>query len=142
MNKIKHVLQNQRGFLLLNVVFLTLITAFAAMILLNAAPRVKNYQSTLRLTAQHLANEQLAQLESLAAAGEQIGGSYSFLGRKADLTSENFSAGEPTKFNVTSSVTGSDNLRNATVTVEWQVGSKKFELKSERTIRIVQPKTP
>lgn len=141
MNKIKHVLQSQRGFLLLNVVFLTLITAFAAMILLNAAPRVRNYQSTLRLTAHHLANEQLAQLEGLAAAGEQIGGSYSFLGRTADLISENFGDGKPTKFNVTSSVTGGGNLRNATVTVDWQVGGKKFELKSERTIRIVQSET-
>lgn len=141
MNKIKRTLRSQRGFLLLNVVFLTLITAFAAMILLNAAPRVRNSHSTLRLTAHHLANEQLAQLEGLAAAGEQIGGSYSFLGHKADLISENSGAGKPTEFNVKSSVTGGGTLREATVTVEWQVGDKNFELKSERTIRIVQTET-
>ena len=141
MNKVKRFLQSQRGFMLLNVVILTLITAFAAMILLNAAPRVKNYHSTLRLTALHLANEQFAQLESMAAAGIEIGGTYSFLGRTADLTSDNFSAGEPTKFKVTAHVSGSGNLRDVEVTVEWQVGNKKFDLKSERTIRIVQPKT-
>lgn len=138
MNKIKRVLDNQRGFLLLNVIFMLLITSFAAMILINAAPRVKNPQSTLRLTALHLANEQLAQLESLAAGGEPIGGSYSFLGRESDLTSENFSTGEATRFRVTSSVNGGGNLRNATVNVEWKVGEKIFEFKSERTIRIVQ----
>ena len=49
-------LNNQRGFMLLNVVILTLITAFAATILMNAAPRLKNPRSVLRLTAIHLAN--------------------------------------------------------------------------------------
>ena len=65
-------LNNQRGFMLLSVVILTLITSFAAMILMNAAPRLTKPQSVLRLTAIHLANEQFAMLESLAASGGRI----------------------------------------------------------------------
>ena len=79
--------------MLLNVVILTLITAFAATILLNAAPRITNPQSVLRLTAIHLANEQFAMLESLAANGELATGNYDFLGKDADLTTQNFGAG-------------------------------------------------
>lgn len=137
MSKIKSVLRNERGFLLLNVIFLTLITSFAAMILLNAVPRVKNPQATLQLTALYLANEQFAGLESLAASGEQIGGSYPFLGDDEDLTSENFSAGKPTIFTVETHVTGSDKLRKAKVIVKWKVGGRDYEIQAERTIRIV-----
>ena len=56
-------LNNERGFMLLNVVLLTLITSFAAMILMNAAPRLTNPQSVLRLTAIHwLASKSAIQL--------------------------------------------------------------------------------
>ena len=138
MSKIKFVLRQQRGFLLLNVIFLTVITSFAAMILLNAAVRVRNPQPTLELTALYLANEQFAVLESRAAAGEQIGGSYSFLGRSEDLTSENLSEKNLVTFTVETQVSGSGNLREAKVTVKWNVGGRDNEFKTKRTIRINQ----
>ena len=127
------ILNNQRGFMLLNVVFLTLITSLAAMILMNAAPRARNPQSTLRLTAIYLANEQFAELESLAA-DENISGSYSFLGDKDDLTSNNLGAGNPIEFEVTTTVSGG----RAKVKVSWQVGEDEFKIEMERTIGIVQ----
>ena len=145
----KKIFPDQKGFALLNVVFLTVITAFAAMILLNAVPRAKNPQATLNLTAQYVANEQFAQLESLAASNSLDAGSYSFLGKAADLTTEN--AGAPIKFTVTTTVTtivterdenlrkANENLRKVTVKVEWTFGGKNFELKSERTMRVVPP---
>lgn len=128
------ILTNQRGFMLLNVVFLTLITALAATILMDAAPRIKNPQSVLRLTAIHLANEQFAMLESKAAAGKLTAGNYDFLGDKDDLTTTN--AGKPITFTVTTQVTASGNLRNATVTFTID-GDESFELKAERTIPLV-----
>lgn len=134
MREIKSVLHNERGYLLLNVVFLTLITAFAAVILLNAAPRVRNPQSTLKLTAIYLANEQFAVLESRAATGEQLGGSYSFLGDEKDLKSENFSAGEPTTFEVETNVSGGV----AKVVVKWQVNGKDFKVEAERKIAVAK----
>ena len=132
MNRIKF-LRNERGFLLLNVVFLTLITSFAAMILMNAAPRVRNPQSTLRLTALYLANEQFAELESLATR-EEVNGSQPFLGDKNDLKSNNLSEDNPIEFKVTTNVSGG----HAVVKVSWQVGGKDFEIETERTIGLVQ----
>ena len=131
MSRIKSVLSNEGGFLLLNVVFLTVITSFAAMILMNAAPRVKNHQSALRLTAIYLANEQFAELESLAAR-EDISGSQPFLGDKDDLTSNNLSADNPIEFKVTTTVIGG----RAKVKVSWQVGGDEFKIETERTIGV------
>lgn len=127
--------------MLLNVVILTLITAFAATILLNAAPRITNPQSVLRLTAIHLANEQFAMLESLAANGELATGNYDFLGNDDDLTTQNFGAGKPITFKVTTAVNNvGDNLRGVKVTITI-IGDKNFELETERTIPFVPKET-
>ena len=133
MSRLKSVLGNERGFMLLNVVFLTVITSFAAMILINAAPRARNNQSTLRLTAIYLANEQFAELESLAAR-EDISGNQPFLGYKDDLTSNNLGADNPIEFEVTTTVSGG----KAKVKVTWQVGDDEFKIELERTIGSVQ----
>lgn len=138
MNSIKRILGSERGFLLLNVIFLTLITSFAAVFLINAVPRTRNSHSTLQLTAINLANEQFAHLESLAAAGESLGGSYSFRGDPNDLTSTNYRAEEPITFAVETHVSGSSNLRDVKIKVTWTVDEKNFELETERTIRVVQ----
>jgi len=132
MSRIKFVLSNERGFLLLNVVFLTLIISFVAMILINAAPRARNPQATLRLTAIYLANEQFAELESLAARGKTLSSSY--LGKAEDLITTNLSDNNPIEFKVTTNLSGN----KATVKVSWQVGNDKFEIETERTIGIVQ----
>ena len=121
---------------MLNVIFLTLITALAAMILLNAAPRVRNPQSTLRLTALYLANEQLAQLESLATTGGEL--STSFLGKTEDLTTKNFSEENPVTFEVETKISGEGNLRNVKVTVKWAVNGREDSIEVERTIWIVK----
>ena len=123
---------NERGYLLLNVVFLTLVTSFAAMILLNAAPRVKNSQSTMKLIALHLANEQLAYIEA-EAEGKSV--SKNFLTQAEDLTNDSFRTEDaPTVFKIDKSI--SDNV--ATVTVSWEIGGKIFSVTAERTIRVAQ----
>lgn len=116
--------------MMLSVIFLTLITSFVATILLNAAPRIKNPQAALRLTAIHLANEQFAMLESLAATDALPDGSYSFLGDEEDLTTENFSESVSIKFNITSTVNGN----KVAVTVSWKLGEENFEFEEERTV--------
>ena len=134
----KKFFHDQRGFALFDTVLLTLITSFAAMILLNAVPRVKNPQSTLKLTALYVAEEQFAQLESLAAAGNLDAGSYSFQGKADDLTTKN--AGAPIKFTVDTqinNVSNNENLRVVTVKVGWKFGGKDFEITCERRMRVV-----
>lgn len=124
---------NQRGFMMLNVVFLTLIASLAAMILMNAATRVRNPQSTLRLTALYVANEQLAQLESLAASGNEL--QEKFLGDPDDLKTNNFSTqGEPIEFEVKTEIDGN----KCTVTVSWTVKGQPDSIVVERTIWIAK----
>lgn len=132
-------LRNERGFLLLDVVLLTLITSFAAVVLLNAHPQAKNPHSTLKLTALHLADEQLAYLESYGADGTPLASSYEFRGAPEDLVTKNFDEDIPIEFTVTTSVSKLDeNLYRAVVTVSWQAEGKDFEIESERTIRFVE----
>ncbi|MBR4904612.1 MAG: type II secretion system protein [Selenomonadaceae bacterium] len=128
MNRIR----NERGFLMLDVIFLMLITALAATILINAAPRAKNPQSTIRLIALHLANEQFAMLESKAAAGENL--PENFLGKDADL--ENV-----VTFNVETTVTGTGNLRKVKVKVSWSDEDKDC-IEVEKTILFVPKENP
>lgn len=132
MRRIKIVLRGERGFLMLNVIFLLMITSFAAMILMNAAPRVRNPQSTLRLTAIYLANEQLAELESLAARGEPL--SDNFYGKREDLTTENFSEANPIEFGVTTRIIAN----KAVVKVSWNVNGEDFELETEKAIGLLK----
>ena len=135
MNRIK----NERGFLMLNVVFLTLITSFAAMILLNAAPRVRNSQSRLRLTALYLADEQFAQLESLAAGGTAPTSSEEFLGESGDLTTNNFGGKDyQVTFNVKTEVINNSNPYEVTVTVSWIDSGKNFSVKVQRMIWVAE----
>ena len=132
----KKFFHDQRGFALFETVLLTLITSFAAMILLNAVPRVKNPESTLKLTALYVAEEQFAHLESFAAADNLNEGSYSFQGRDEDLTTEN--AGAPIKFTVdTQVINAGTNICRVTVKVSWTFGGKDFEISCERMMRVV-----
>lgn len=129
-------LLNERGFMLLNVVILTLITSFAAMILLNAAPRIRTPQSVLRLTALHLANEQFAMMESRAAQGELV---LNCLVKPEDLMTENFSEGNPITFTVTpSEKTPNGNLHYVIVKVEWIFNERENSIELERTIRVAE----
>ena len=121
--------------MLLNVVFLTLITSFAAMILLNAAPRIKNPQATLRLTAIHLANEKFALIESKAASGVL---DLNCPINSEDLTTKNFSETNPIEFTLSTSDNSSGNLHRVTVKVEWTLNGRKDFVEAERTIRVVQ----
>ena len=57
------MLNNQRGFMFLSAIFLTLIVAIMAQIILTANAKVQHRNSTLYFTAVNLANEQFAMIE-------------------------------------------------------------------------------
>ena len=126
----KKILQNECGFMLLNVVFLTLITSFAAMILMNAAPRLKNPQAVLRLTATHLANEQFAFMEYHATQGDSLTKIYI---PDKELTTTNAGAGKPITFTISVSPVGGNSYK---VKVEWTVDGREDFLEFERTIYV------
>ena len=129
---------NQRGFMLLSVIFLTLVVSTGAMILLHANAKVQQRNSTLRITAINLANEQFAELESLAAGGNLHGGSYSFRGVADDLKSFNGVKEDspPVEFEVETAVAESGNLREVTVTVKWTSGGEEKSFASKKFLRV------
>lgn len=125
--------------MLLSVVFLTLIVSLGALILLNANVKVQQRESTLRLTAMNLANEQFAEIESRAAKGVKPTSGNRFLGADEDLKSFSgiHESDEPVVFRVSTEVTDDGNLHTVTVTFEWDTGGKTHELISKRIIRTV-----
>ena len=126
----------------INVIFLTLIVSFTALIFLNGAARINNSGTEFRLVALHLANEQFAEIESRASEGNLSAGSLNFLGAADDL--KNFGIYNDkdlsTKTLVTFSVTSTaekyiGNLFKVEVKVSWNFAGKDFEIKLEKIVR-------
>ena len=116
---------NERGFIFVGVIFLTLITSFAAAMLLNGISKLQNSSTVLQMTALHLMNEQFALIES--GSTENI--------PAEDLTTYNMGENFPVTFNITKNIkTRSENILNATVKISWSVGGKNFEIEREKII--------
>lgn len=114
---------NEKGFMLLSAVFLTLILSFVAMMTLQTMTRTKNSDTALRLQAINLANEQFALIESGSSENIPADDLKSYgLYRKDDEKTKT-----PTEFKVTSSISGEGNLKQAKVTVTWNENHLDFE---------------
>ena len=113
---------NQRGFMLLSTVFLTLILSFTAMLALQSMRRVQNGDQSLKLHAINLANEQLAIIESgsnIEVPAEDLK-SYGLYEKNSDKP--------PVEFNVTTNINAvNENLREVEVTVTWNDDEVKFK---------------
>ena len=114
---------NERGFMLLSAVFLTLIVSIMATILLNANAKVQQRNSTLYLTAINLANEQFALLESHSGLEIPAEDLKSYNGVKENSA--------PVVFKVSTIFQGADKV---TVRVEWTVNGKTETFESTKTI--------
>lgn len=114
---------NEKGFMLLSTVFLTLIVSFVAMMTLQTMMREKNSDNSLKLQAINLANEQFALIESGSDKNipDEDLKNYG-LYRINDLASK-----PPTEFKVTTKIFGEGNLREVKVTVTWKDKSLEFE---------------
>ena len=120
------MLNNQRGFMFLSAIFLTLIVAIMAQILLHANSKVQQRNSTLYFTAVNLANEQFAILEG--------GGSIP----PEDLKSLNGMDENATPIifdvSITQQTPISENLVEVTVKVTWTVDGKPENFESTKII--------
>ncbi len=130
---------------MLSVVFLTMITSFAAMIYFRGASKVKNNHATMRFIAIHLANEQFAEVESLAFRGALDNGNLDFLGEEDNRKNfgifdpKKFDEGKisPVEFEVTTEVENyKTNLKKVSVKVEWIEGGKKYNVEFEKIVRV------
>lgn len=127
---------DQRGFMLMSVIFLLMITSFAALIFMNGAKKVINRNSSLRIIAFHLAEEQFAEIESRVAGGETLQ-NFSFLGDSGDLKNyydngdEKNSEITPIKFDVTTSVKSDSSVE---VKVKWTLDGEEYSITVEKMI--------
>lgn len=115
---------NERGFMLLSAIFLTLIAAIMATILLNGNAKIQQRNSTLYYTAINLANKQFALLESGSDEVIPIEESYNGLKETA----------EPIRLKTSYTNSGNE----YTVKVEWTVNGKTETLISTKTIKATQ----
>ena len=119
------LMKNERGFMLLSAIFLTLIVSVMASILFNANAKVQQRNSTLYLTAINLANEQFAILESGANIEIPAEDKISYNGVKENS--------QPIEFRVSKNING----REVTVKVEWEVNGETKTFESVKTIRSI-----
>ncbi len=121
---------NQKGFMLLSAVFLTLIVSFVAMMTLQSMTRPKNFDASLRLQAINLANEQFALIESGSTKNipDEDLKSYG-LYRETELSTKT-----PIEFKVTTNISDEGNLKKAKVTVTWE--GNPYPLEFEKIVRL------
>ena len=128
---------DERGFMLLSTIFVTLITSIMAMIILNGTKKISNQNSALKIIAVNLANEQFAYIENIAAT-ENLSGSYNFLGDSDDLKNYYDSGDDkiiPTEFQVITDISGDNNLYTVKITVTWNFNNTDEKLEFEKIIR-------
>lgn len=121
------MIKNERGFLMLSAIFLTLIVSIMAMILLNSNSKVQQRNSTLYLTAINLANEQFALLESSSNVEISAEDLKSFNGVSEDSS--------PVEFKI---FTTPINESTYTVKVEWTVNGKTKNIESTKNVRLIE----
>ena len=117
---------NQRGFMLLSAVFLTLIVSFMATLTLQAVTYSHKNSTADELTAINLADEQFAMIESLAAQD-----------RLSEVTDFNGKSELPEGFKIETNRESSDgNIYKYKITVTWE-NHKPLEF--AKTVRIIKP---
>lgn len=115
--------KNERGFMLLSAIFLTLIVSIMATILLHANVKVQQRNSTLYLTAINLANEQFALLEIDTSLEIPDDDKKSYNGLSGNAA--------PVVFRISKIHQGD---RQYTVKVEWTVDGETETFESTKTI--------
>lgn len=131
---------NERGFMLMSVIFLLMMTSIAALVVMNGAKKVINQNSALRIIALHLAEEQFAEIErKVANDNDNALQNFSFLGDQNDLKNYYDSNNEknpevkPIIFDVTTSV-GHDS--RVEVKVKWTLDGEEYSIAIEKLIYI------
>lgn len=130
------MLNNQRGFMFLSAIFLTLIVAITAQILLHANSKVQQRNSTLYFTAINLANEQFAVMESIADLEGVIDTSCHVSEAERKSLNSMSETATPIEFKISTSAAGSI----VTVKVEWIVNGETKFIESTKIIRQSIPK--
>ena len=124
-------MKSERGFMLLSAIFLTLIVAITAQMILSANVKVQQRNSTLYFTAINLADEQFAILESGANISIPAEDLKSYNGVKEDSV--------PIEFKVSTIPQGNSKFK---VKVEWNVDGESKTFESLKIIRRIITENP
>jgi len=116
------MMNNERGFMFLSAIFLTLIVAIMAQMILISNSKVQQPNSTLYFTAVNLANEQFAILEG--------GGTFPAEDRKSYNGMKNTAT--PIEFTISTTPEGDNKY---TVKVEWTVNGETKFIESTKIIK-------
>ena len=125
-----NILRDNRGFIFIEVLFLTLILSFTTLLVCNALESAikSNRMSAIKIAAIHIANARIAEIEeyNLERTSFQMP-SYTLL-TDDDLTYENFFGISGTvKFKVDTQINGSGaDKGNVTVKVSWSVNNNNY----------------
>ena len=120
---------NEKGFMLLSAIFLTLIVSFVAMMTLQTTTRSKNSDASLQLQAINLANEQFALLESGSDKEIPVEDLINYgLYYEGQDDEDNEDYKPPTVFEVNTTLESNvGNLYEYKVTVTWNNESLEFK---------------
>lgn len=123
----------------MSAIFLTMIAGFAGLIVMNGTKKISNYNSVLRIIAINLANEQFAEIESLAVQNNLSAGNYNFLGVEEDLKTYSENENEKieiTEFEVITKVSSvGKNLYKVEIKVKWNFNNENHYVEFEKIIR-------
>ena len=122
-----NILRNNKGFIFIEVLFLTMIVSFAALLVVNALELAirSDRMSAIRTAAIHLANARIAEIEEYNLARSSFQVPSDTLLTADDLIRENFFGISGTvRFNINTKINESSTTKgNVTVTVSWTVNN-------------------
>ena len=122
-----NILRNNKGFIFIEVMFLTLILSFTAMMVFNTLESSikSNRMSAIRLAAMHIANAHMAEIEEYVDSNKSFPASSYTLLTDDDLIRENFFGISGTvTFNINTQINESNaNKGSVTVKVSWTINN-------------------
>ena len=119
-----NILYNNKGFIFIEVMFLTLILSFTAMMVYNALESAikSNRMSAVRIAAIHIANAHMAEIEEFVDRNKSFPASSYTLLTDDDLIREDFFGISGTVyFNISTQINETANNGNVTVKVSWTI---------------------
>lgn len=122
-----NILRDNRGFIFIEVLFVTMIVSFSTLMLFNAMEKVikSNKMSAIRTAAIYIANARMAEIEeyNLERSSFQIP-SYTLLTDEDLIHDEFFGINGTVRFKVNTQINESSiDKGNVTVTVTWTVNN-------------------
>ena len=121
-----NILRSNKGFIFIEVLFLTLILSFTVMMVFNALESAikSNRMSAIRIAAIHIANAHMAEIEEYVDSNKSFPeSSYTLLSDDDLIREDFFGISGIVKFNVNTQIHENINKGNVTIKVSWTINN-------------------